>query len=442
MAIESKPLVAIVGRPNVGKSALFNRLSGARSAIVSDIPGTTRDRITTETEWGNYTFSLVDTGGITLGNDDELWQKIREQVNQAINFADVIVFTVDAETGLVPADGDVADILRKSDTPVVIAANKSDNAQRESAAMEFYSLGLGEPTPISAYHNSGIDDLMTRVLALFPAKSEYPTPEADLSLAIVGRTNAGKSTLVNRITGQERAIVSDVPGTTRDALDTLIKYENQSVLLIDTAGIRRRGKVEHGLEQYSVLRSIRAIDRARVSILLLDATELATSQDTHIASHVLDAYKAMVIVVNKWDKASDLNITKQEAMEIVSSRFKFALYTPVCFISSILGTGITDMMNTAYDVQYEWQKGLPRYELRRVILEAVAAHPPSPTGKRSLKIYGVTQDTKGPPSFTFYVNKTDMVHFSYQRYLENAIRKIYGFKGSRLRMRFKGRGDS
>ncbi|MDP7578764.1 MAG: ribosome biogenesis GTPase Der [SAR202 cluster bacterium] len=442
MVNESKPLVAIVGRPNVGKSTLFNRLSGARSAIVSDTPGTTRDRITTETEWGNCNFILVDTGGITLGDDDEIWQKIREQVVQAINFADVIVFTVDAETGIAPADGEVADILRKTDTPVIIAANKSDNAQRELAATEFYSLGLGEPTPISAYHNSGIDDLMTRVLARFPSKSEHPTPEADLSLSIVGRANVGKSTLVNRITGQDRAIVSDVPGTTRDALDTLIKYENRSVLLIDTAGIRRRGKVEQGLEHYSVLRSIRAIDRARVSILLLDATELATSQDTHIASHILDAYKAMVIVVNKWDKAPDLDITKQEAMEIVTSRFKFASYTPICFISGILGTGIKEVMSTAYDVQHEWQKGLPRYELRRVILEAVAAHPPSPTGKRSLKIYGVTQDTKGPPSFTFYVNRTDMVHFSYQRYLENAIRKMYGFKGSRLRMRFKGRGDS
>lgn len=442
MVIETKPLVAIVGRPNVGKSTLFNRLCGGRSAIVSDIPGTTRDRITTETEWGDHNFILVDTGGLVLGNDGELWQKIRGQVDQAINFADVIVFTVDAETGLTPGDGEVADILRKSDTPIVIAANKSDNERRELAAMEFYSLGFGEPSPISAYHNNGIDDLMTRVLALFPAKTEHLTPEADLSLAIIGRTNAGKSTLVNRITGQDRAIVSDIPGTTRDALDTLISYENQSVLLIDTAGIRRRGRIEPGLEHYSVLRAIRAIDRAQVAILLLDATELATSQDTHIASYILDAYKGMVIVVNKWDRASALNITNQEAIETVSNRFKFASYTPICFISSILGTGINEMMDTAYDVQREWQKGVPRYELRRVILEAVAAHPPSPTGKRSLKIYGVTQDTKGPPSFTFYVNRSDMVHFSYQRYLENALRNMYGFKGNRLRMRFKGRGDS
>ena len=442
MVSETKPLVAIVGRPNVGKSTLYNRISGARSAIVSDIPGTTRDRITTETEWGDHNFILVDTGGLVLREEGELWQKIRVQVDQAIDHADVIVFVVDAEAGLAPADGDVADILRRASTPVVVAANKSDNEQRESAAMEFYALGLGEPSPVSAYHNSGVDDLMTRVLALFPTEPEHPTPEADLRLAIVGRTNAGKSTLVNLITGQDRAIVSDIPGTTRDALDTLIDYKGQSALLIDTAGIRRRGSIERGLEQYSVLRAIRAIDRAEVAILLLDATELATSQDTHIASYILDAYKGIVIAVNKWDRASELGLTKQEATETVVRRFKFATYAPICFVSSIRNTGIDEMMQTAYDVQREWRKGVPRYELRRVVLEAVAEHPPSPTGKRSLKIYGVTQDTKGPPSFTFYVNRSDMVHFSYQRYLENALRDAYGFKGNRLRMRFKGRGES
>ena len=442
MVSETKPLVAIVGRPNVGKSTLYNRISGVRSAIVSDIPGTTRDRVTTETEWGDHNFILVDTGGLVLREEGELWQKIRVQVDQAIDHADVIVFVVDAEAGLATADDDVADILRRASTPVVVAANKSDNEQRESAAMEFYALGLGEPSPVSAYHNSGVDDLMTRVLALFPTEPEHPTPEADLRLAIVGRTNAGKSTLVNLITGQDRAIVSDIPGTTRDALDTLIDYEGQSALLIDTAGIRRRGSIERGLEQYSVLRAIRAIDRAEVAILLLDATELATSQDTHIASYILDAYKGIVIAVNKWDRASELGLTKQEATETVVRRFKFATYAPICFVSSIRNTGIDEMMQTAYDVQREWRKGVPRYGLRRVVLEAVAAHPPSPTGKRSLKIYGVTQDTKGPPSFTFYVNQSDMVHFSYQRYLENALRDAYGFKGNRLRMRFKGRGES
>ena len=442
MASETKPLVAIVGRPNVGKSTLFNRLAGLRSAIVSDTPGTTRDRITTETEWGGHNLILVDTGGLSLGDEGELWRKIRGQVDQAIDHADVIVFVVDAEAGLTPADSEVADILRRAGTPVVVAPNKSDNEQRESAAMEFHALGLGEPSPISAYHNSGIDDLMARILVLFPSEPEYPTPEADLRLAIVGRTNVGKSTLVNLITGQDRAIVSDIPGTTRDALDTLIDHGGRSALLIDTAGIRRRGRIEPGLERYSVLRAIRAIDRAEVAILLLDATELATSQDTHIASYVLDAYKGIVLAVNKWDRASEIGMTKQEAIETVARRFKFAPYAPVCFISGTANTGIDEMMETACDVKSEWQRGVPRYELRRVVVEAVAAHPPSPTGKRSLKIYGVTQDAKGPPSFTFYVNRSDMVHFSYQRYLENALRKAYGFKGNRLRMRFKGRGES
>ena len=442
MDIDTKPLVAIVGRPNVGKSTLFNRLSRQFTAIVSDVPGTTRDRVTTETVWGERPFILVDTGGLDVFPQTELWQQVRDQIEMAIAEADVIVMLVDARSGVTAGDRDVADALRPTGKPIVLAANKADDEAHESEALLFYELGLGDPLPVSAYHNRGIDDLMAQVIALFPAGSSFPAPDADLRLAIVGRTNVGKSMLLNTLAGQERAIVNEVPGTTRDALDSLITYGPTSVLLIDTAGIRRRGSIEPGIERYSALRAIRAIDRADVAILLMDATELATAQDAHIASYILNAFKGIVLAVNKWDLSRDLDITQDEASMMVRERFKFARYAPVCFVSALRGTGIDGLMDLARSVSQQWSKGLPRYGLRRTILEAVAAHPPATSGRRSLKIYGVTQDKVGPPSFTFYVNRSDIVHFAYKRYLENTLRKAYGFEGSPLRMRFKGRAES
>ena len=440
MQNEIKPLVAIVGRPNVGKSTLFNRLAGERSAIVSETPGTTRDRVTTQASWGDRPFILVDTGGLAPAEPDDLWTHIEAQVHTAIVEADAIIFVVDAETGLVEADKDIAGMLRQTLKPLMLAANKADNESRESQALEFFELGLGEPQPISAYHNRGIDDLMAGVLEALPETPPSPEPEADLRLAIVGRTNVGKSTLVNLLAGSERAIVSETPGTTRDALDTLIDYGGQPILLIDTAGMRRRGRVAPGLERYSVIRAIRAVERAQVAILLIDATELATSQDAHIAGYILDAYKGIVLVVNKWDEAPTLELGKSQALDLVRRRFKFAPHVPVCFISALRDTGVKEMIETAQAVHREWGKGVPRYGLRRVVMEAIAKHPPSMTGKRSLKIFSVTQDQAGPPGFTFYVNRPDMVHFSYQRYLENTIRDAYGFQGSRLRLQFKGKG--
>ena len=439
---DTKPIVAIVGRPNVGKSTLFNRLVGQPTAIVSDIPGTTRDRVTTDTVWGDQHFILVDTGGLELFPESDLWRKIKSQIEIAIADADVIVMLVDAVTGPTPSDGDVADLLRKATKPVVLAANKADSERREASASEFYELGLGDPVAVSAYHNIGIDDLMARVIDHFPSVPAHPAPDADLRLAIVGRTNTGKSTLLNALAGEERAVVTEVPGTTRDALDTLITYDDRSVLLIDTAGIRRRGSIEPGIERYSVLRAIRAIDRADVAILLMDTSEIATAQDSHIASYILDAYKGIVLAINKWDRSTEIGLTEDQAVQKVRERFKFAPYAPICFLSGLRRTGIDKMMKTAEAVFAEWSKGVPRYGLRRVILDAVARHPPASTGRRSLKIFGVAQDQSGPPSFTFYVNSSDMVHFSYQRYLENALREAYGFEGSRLRMRFKGRGGN
>ena len=440
MTGEVKPIVAIVGRPNVGKSTLFNRLTDTRPSIVSDIAGTTRDRVIAEIEWGERLLTLVDTGGLDEFPETELWSSVRDQIQFAIEGADVVVMLVDVTTGVTAPDEDVARVLRLSDKRVVLAVNKADNDLREADAAEFYSLGLGEPTPVSAYHNRGVDDMMARVLDLLPAGDAMPDPDADFRLAIVGRTNVGKSMLLNSILGEERAIVSDIPGTTRDALDTLVTVDGRTVHLIDTAGIRRRGRIERGIEQFSTIRSIRAIDRAEVAVLVMDAAELATAHDAHIAGYVLDAYRGILLAINKWDLATGLGITQEEAIRKVRERFKFASHVPVCFTSGLEGTGMVGLLDQAAAVHRRWSLGLPRYDLRRTILSAVAAHPPA-TGRRRLKLFGVTQDGSQPPSFTFYVNSSDMVHFSYRRYLENSLRNAYGFEGAPLRMRFKSRGE-
>lgn len=438
----TKPLVAIVGQPNVGKSTLFNRISGNPTSIVSDIPGTTRDRIIADVNWGDSPFILVDTGGLLSLPEDRLWQQIKGQIDVAIEEADIIIMVVDANNGITASDRDVADILRRTSVPVLLTANKSDNETRKFQAGEFYELGLGEPITISAYHNLGIEDLMSAIISNFPEATLPVSPFVDLKLAIVGRTNVGKSMLLNAITGQDRAIVSDIPGTTRDAINTQINYEGQTIILVDTAGIRRRGKIDPGIEQYSVLRAIRSIDRADVAILVMDASEPATSQDTHVASYILNAYKGIVLAVNKWDLANRLDITKDLISKKIEERFKFAPYAPVNFISALRNSGIAELMNATQRVYNHWSKEVPRYDLRRTVLNAVASHPPSFSGRKTLKIFGVSQDRTRPPSFTFYVNRSDMVHFSYQRYLENRIREAYGFEGSPLKMRFKGQGEN
>ncbi|MCH2320211.1 MAG: ribosome biogenesis GTPase Der [SAR202 cluster bacterium] len=442
-----KPLVAIVGRPNVGKSTLFNRVTGRRTAIVSDTAGTTRDRVALETVWGDHAFDLVDTGGLDAGSitadlaPKEIWQQIRTQIDVAISEAQVIIMVVDINDGVTPSDRDIAEILRRSGKPIVLVANKADNEAREAQIYEFYELSIGEPIPLSAYHNIGVDDMMGKVIGLFPNDPEFPEPDADLKIAIVGRTNAGKSMLVNSILGEDRSIVSDVPGTTRDAIDSLFVRNEERILIVDTAGIRRRGSIKPGIERYSTLRSIRAIDRAHVAVLVLDATELATAQDTHIASYILDSYKGIVIAVNKWDLADELQLNKKIVSETLLDRFMFARYAPICYISAANHNGIDQLLDTVKSVSEQWHKGVPRYDLRRTVMNAIAANPPATAGKHAAKIYSVAQDATSPPSFTFYVNRAEMVHFGYQRYLENVLREAYGFNGSPLRMRFKGRRD-
>lgn len=437
----TKPLVAIVGRPNVGKSTLFNRLVGRQVAIVSRLAGTTRDRVISETSWGERYFNLVDTGGLQSIPGTDLWHQVKSQVEVAIADADVILMLVDVTDGITAGDTDVAGLLRVSDTPVVLVANKCDTERRRFASPEFYRLGLGEPFPVSAYHNVGLDDLMARVITHFPDETEFPEPDADVRLAIVGRPNVGKSMLLNTLTGQHRSIVSPMPGTTRDTIDTLVRRDDRSILLIDTAGIRRAGKVGTGIEKYSVIRTIRAIDRSDVAILLLDVTEPATSQDTHIASYILESFKGIVLAVNKWDLALELGMTENDAIKTVRRRFKFAPYAPLVFTSTLTGSGLGLLLDTALEVYGQWSKGVPRYDLRRTVMTAISEHPPVALRGKSLNIYSVSQDRTGPPSFTFYVNRSDTVHFSYQRYLENRLRDAYDFRGSPLKIRFKSRDN-
>ena len=435
----AKPVVAIVGRPNVGKSTLFNRLVGRTVAIVSKQSGTTRDRVMLETDWAEHNFILVDTGGLEVFPDTDMWRQVRGQVETAIDDADIIIMVVDVTEGVTGSDIDVADLLRVGGKPVVLAVNKVDTEKKAEGAFEFYELGLGYPHPISGYHNIGLDDMMAEVVTHFPDEAEFPEPEADLRLAIVGRPNVGKSMMLNALTGENRSIVSDIPGTTRDTIDTLIQYNDMDVLLIDTAGIRRRGKIGTGIEKYSVIRSVRAIDRADVVVMLMDAMEPATMQDTHIAGYILDAYKGIVFVVNKWDLLEGKGITKGEIEALLKDRFRFATYAPICFTSALNGTGLEELMDTSLDVYNEWTKGIPRYDLRRTMMSAIAEHPPTGIKGRTLKIYSVSQEEVAPPSFTFFVNRADSIHFSYERFLENRLRRAYEFKGSPLKMRFKGR---
>ena len=432
------PLVAIVGRPNVGKSTLFNRLVGRQLAIVADQPGTTRDRLAAQVTLGSRTFLLVDTGGLEIRPSSTLWEKVKAQVQVAIAEADVILFVTDTLQGVTPGDEDVAHLLRQSGKPVLLVANKADNPRREMLATDLYQLGLAEPIPLSAYHNTGIDDLLVELLDRLPPQPEEPPGQEEvLHLAIVGRTNVGKSMLLNGILGQERAIVSDTPGTTRDALDTPFLYESHPMVLIDTAGIRRRGRIQPGVEKYSVLRAVRAIDRADVVLLVLDASELITAQDTHIAGQIANSFKGIVITVNKWDLAGELGLDATEVQHQVSSRLKFQPYAPLCFVSALHREGIPDIMDKALAVYRERRREVSQEELQTAVNRALTHHPPPPRGQRALHIRRVAREGTSPPTFTFYVNDPEMVHFSYRRYLENSLRKALGFRVTPLRLIFK-----
>jgi GTPase len=450
-----KPLVALVGRPNVGKSTLFNRLIGERMAVIDEIPGTTRDRIQAESEWNGITFNVVDTGGLEIyqpkGSRDEsplaegsadFIPQIRAQALLAVEEADVVVMVVDAMHGITAADEEVAEILRRTRKPVMIAANKADNLKRTEEAVEFYGLGVGEVFPISAFHGLGVGDLLDAVVeALKNVQADQieSDDEHHLKIAIIGRPNVGKSSLLNRLIGEERVIVSPIAGTTRDAIDTQIMYHGEPVTIIDTAGIRRRGKVEPGVEKYSVVRAMKAIERSDVTLMVIDAEEGVTEQDQHIAGYITEAGKSVVLVINKWDVVEKDNSTLHEFEETLKYKFDFLPNPPAIFISALTGQRIHEVLETAYRV---WEGRFLRIttaDLNRLIRDAVQRHAPPPHGTRLLKILLATQVAVNPPVILVHVNDARLVHFTYRRYLENQIRKEYPFEGTPIRMSFRSR---
>lgn len=444
----SKPLVAIVGRPNVGKSALFNRLVGYPMAIVEDAPGTTRDRLYGEAEWNGRPFTVVDTGGVQLTWSDAdlkgsatpapLLDDVRQQAEIAIAEADIVLFLVDAAAGLTPTDEDVAALLRRAEKPVILVVNKADNPALRLDALDFYRLGLGDPYPISALHGTGTGDLLDAVVAALPLEEGQEEPEG-MKVAIVGRPNVGKSALLNALLGEDRAIVSELPGTTRDAIDTLLTWQGQPIVLIDTAGIRRRGRIEPGIEKYSVMRALKAIGRADVVLLLLDATDMVTAQDAHVAGYILEENKSVIVVVNKWDLIEKDAHTMTEFMRRVRSELKFLDYVPVLFISAKTGKRVEQVLPTAVKVYQQRFERVGTSELNQIVQDAVMRHaPPSKAGKR-LKFLFASQVDVAPPTFVFFVNDERLVHFTYVRYLENCLRERYGFLGTPLRLIFRRR---
>ncbi|MGD1118264.1 MAG: ribosome biogenesis GTPase Der [Dehalococcoidales bacterium] len=436
----TKPVVAIVGRPNTGKSTLLNRIVKRPVAITEDLPGTTRDRNMADVEWGGVEFTLVDTGGLEIDPRTTIARGVKAQVETAIRQADVIINVVDAVDGVTPLDLEIAETLRKANKPILLAANKADNPKRETAALEFYELGLGEPLPISAHHGRGVAELLDKIVELLPSHPPEEVKPESINVAIVGRPNVGKSMLLNALVGDERAIVDATPGTTRDAVDTPFEFEGQRMLLIDTAGIRRRGKIKAGVEQYSVVRSFRAIDRADVVLLVLDATEMVTSQDTHIAGYIQEAYKGIIIIANKWDLIDNKDIIAWN--KLVKSEFKFASYAPIMYTSAKSGQGVDQIMPQVIQVYRERFKRLSTATVNNVIQQAVASHNRPASQGKQLKILYATQAEANPPTFVFFTNDARLVHFSYRRFLENTLRQAFGFTGTPLRFHFKSRGEA
>jgi GTP-binding protein len=454
----TKPVVALVGRPNVGKSTLFNRLAGERLAIVHDTPGTTRDRIFADALWNGVAFTVVDTGGIdpthgggktplSIGSADFI-EQIRTQAAVAIRDADVILLLGDGETGPTSADQEVAEILRRNQKtingkptpPVLMVVNKCESAKTREEAVAFYELGLGDPIAISAIHGTDVGDLLDEVVAAFPEKES--TPEDDsVKIAIVGKPNAGKSSLLNRLVGQERAIVSPIAGTTRDAVDTPLNVDGMKITLIDTAGIRRRGKVERGVEQFSVLRSFKAIERADVVLLMIDAVEGITSQDAHIAGYILDEWKSCVVLVNKWDALEKDTYTMETYTQTLRRELNFMDYVPILFISAKTGQRVEQVIPLALRVQEERLARLSTSKINSILQKALDYQPPPSHAGRQMKIYYATQVRSDPPTFVLFVNDPTLMHFSYLRYLENQIREEFGFLGTPIKLATKGRKE-
>ncbi len=455
--MKKKPVVALVGRPNVGKSTFFNRLAGEQLAIVNDTPGTTRDRLFAVSEWNGIPFDIIDTGGIDPGeggkdalsvDSADYIQQIRGQALLAVQEADAVLFLVDAMSGVTPADLEVAQMLRRNQRkengkvlpPVFVVVNKADNAPGRDAAVLFYELGMGEPYPISAIHGTGTGDLLDALTASF-GPGEEEEEDDSVKIAIVGKPNVGKSSLLNRLVGQERSIVSPIAGTTRDAVDTRIIFEGLPVTLIDTAGIRRRGKIIPGVERYSVIRSMRAIERAEVALLMIDATSVISAQDLHIAGFVSEAYKSVVVIVNKWDAIEKDDTTMGKYMERLRYELNFMDYVPILFISAKTGQRVGDVLPMALSVQEERLARIPTSALNKVLHDAQDVHMPVGKTGVGIKLYYGTQVRTDPPTFLIYVNKPKLAHFTYIRFLENQIRKQFPYTGTPIKLVLKARHE-
>lgn len=432
-------VVAIVGRPNVGKSALFNRIVGQRIAIVEGEPGITRDRIYAQTEWAGRTFAIVDTGGIDYGIDEGFGALAREQAERAMEEADLILFVVDARSGLLPADQEVAEALRRAEKPVLLVVNKVDDASLLASVPEFYALGLGDPHPVSAEHGRGIGDLLDHTVANLPNDDDDSDHEGEIRIAVIGRPNVGKSSLVNRLIGEERSIVTDIPGTTRDAIDSTVERDGTRFTLIDTAGIRRQSRIDQAVERYSVIRALRAIDRCDVCLMLLDATELVTEQDKRIAGYAHEAGKGMILVVNKWDLIEKDSTTINRFEERIRQQMGFLAYAPILFISAKTGQRVQHLFQLSLYVANQHALRIPTGRLNEVLHEAtMKRQPPTDKGRRLKILYG-TQTGVKPPTIVLFVNDPKLMHYSYLRYIENELRESFGFVGTPLVLRLRQR---
>ena len=437
----ARPLVAVVGRPNVGKSTFFNKMSGKRIAIVEDTPGVTRDRVYADCEWLTHKFTLIDTGGIDPHSDDPLLKQMRRQAEIAIETADVIVFFTDGKQGVTADDETVADMLRRSGKPVVLAVNKIDSPKQLADVYDFYSLGMGEPIGVSSLNMLNLGDLLDEIVSHFPEEETEDEEDAAISIAVVGKPNVGKSSLVNRILGEERVMVSDIAGTTRDAVDTRFKDGNDEYVIIDTAGIRRKRAIEYqSLERFSVVRSFAAIDRCDVALLLIDANEGISEQDTKIAGYIDEAGKPAIIIINKWDALEKETNTLDKFTKDVREKLKFMEYAPILSISALTGQRVNRVLETVKSVYAQASRRITTGLLNDILQDAQQAMQPPATNGRRLKIYYATQSVTNPPTFVLFVNDETLMHFSYERFLENRFRQAFGFEGTPIRYVLRERG--
>lgn len=438
-----KPIVAIVGRPNVGKSTLFNIFANSRISIVEDTPGVTRDRLYADTEWLDNEFMMVDTGGIEIMNTDKIAVSIRQQAQIAIAEADVILFVCDARAGITHEDAEVAKMLRQSKKPIVLAINKADSPKQEMEIFEFYNLGIGEPIPVSAANHLGLGDLLDAVVEKFPETSAYGEDgnEDEIKVALIGRPNVGKSSIFNTLVGEERSVVSDVAGTTRDAIDTPVIREGQKFLFIDTAGMRRKARIDEPIEKYSIIRSLRAVDRSDVVLMVIDAIDGVTEQDKKIAGYAHEAGKGIVLVVNKWDLYDKDNTSTLRYTENLRRELVFMQYAPVVFVSAMTKQRIHRLPEVIHYVAEQNAMRISTSVLNQVVEDAIAINPPPTEKGQRLKILYATQVKIKPPTFVIFVNEPEIMHFSYQRYLENKLREAFGFEGTPLQMIIRGKNE-